>query len=62
MNRISYVLKYLAARCFRPPIFSGVNEEYSGQVFERSYAEDYLSAGSDIDAIWYYERRRWKSQ
>jgi hypothetical protein len=23
--------------------------------------EDYLAAASDMDAVWYYERRRWRA-
>ncbi len=28
---------------------------------DRSWHEDYLIGKSDMDAIWYYERRRWLS-
>jgi hypothetical protein len=28
---------------------------------DRSWHEDYLVGKSDIDAVWYYERRRWRS-
>ena len=27
---------------------------------ERGRVEDYMSAYSDTDAVWYYERRRWR--
>ena len=26
----------------------------------RGCIEDYLTASSDMDAVWYYERRRWR--
>jgi hypothetical protein len=25
------------------------------------WVEDYMTAASDMDAIWYYERRRWRA-
>ena len=28
---------------------------------DRSWHEDYLIGRSDMDAVWYYERRRWRS-
>ena len=28
---------------------------------DRSWHEDYLIGKSDLDAVWYYERRRWRS-
>lgn len=28
---------------------------------DRSWHEDYLIGKSDVDAVWYYERRRWRS-
>ncbi|MDP1699371.1 MAG: hypothetical protein Q8L53_00220 [Aestuariivirga sp.] len=28
---------------------------------DRSWHEDYLIGKSDMDAVWYYERRRWRS-
>lgn len=28
---------------------------------DRSWHEDYLVGKSDMDAFWYYERRRWRS-
>lgn len=28
---------------------------------DRSWHEGYLIGKSDIDAVWYYERRRWRS-
>lgn len=28
---------------------------------DRSWHEDYMIGKSDIDAAWYYERRRWRS-
>lgn len=27
----------------------------------RGSLEDYLTASSDMDAVWYYERRRWRA-
>lgn len=27
----------------------------------RAGVEDYLAAASDMDAVWYYERRRWRA-
>ena len=27
----------------------------------RGWVEDYMTASSDMDAIWYYERRRWRA-
>jgi hypothetical protein len=27
----------------------------------RGSVEDYLAASSDMDAVWYYERRRWRA-
>jgi hypothetical protein len=27
----------------------------------RGSVEDYLTASSDMDAVWYYERRRWRA-
>ena len=41
----------------RAPVTSaGAHDGVSG------WQEDYLLAHSDIDAMWYYERRRWRSQ
>jgi hypothetical protein len=28
---------------------------------DRSWHDDYLIGKSDLDAVWYYERRRWRS-
>ena len=28
---------------------------------DRGWHEDYLVGKSDMDAVWYYERRRWRS-
>lgn len=28
---------------------------------ERRWVEDYMNASSDMDAVWYYERRRWRA-
>lgn len=28
---------------------------------DRSWHEDYLIGKSDMDAVWYYERRRWRA-
>ncbi len=28
---------------------------------DRSWHDDYLTGKSDLDAAWYYERRRWRS-
>jgi hypothetical protein len=28
---------------------------------DRSWHEDYLVGKSDMDAVWYHERRRWRS-
>lgn len=25
------------------------------------WIEDYMNASSDMDAVWYYERRRWRA-
>ena len=27
----------------------------------RPWIEDYVNASSDVDAVWYYERRRWRA-
>jgi hypothetical protein len=27
----------------------------------RDWVDDYMHASSDMDAIWYYERRRWRA-
>ena len=36
------------------------NPESSSHV-DRSWHDDYLIGKSDMDAAWYYERRRWRS-
>ena len=28
---------------------------------DRRWVEDYMNASSDLDAVWYYERRRWRA-
>jgi hypothetical protein len=28
---------------------------------DRRWVEDYMNASSDMDAVWYYERRRWRA-
>jgi hypothetical protein len=33
----------------------------SSRQSDRSWHEDYLIGKSDMDAIWYYERRRWRA-
>lgn len=27
----------------------------------RHWVEDYITTSSDMDAVWYYERRRWRA-
>lgn len=27
----------------------------------RPWIEDHMNASSDVDAVWYYERRRWRA-
>jgi hypothetical protein len=33
----------------------------SSSHYDRSWHEDYLVGKSDMDAVWYYERRSWRS-
>ena len=42
------------------PASATVNPE-SHSHDDRSWHEGYLIGKSDIDAVWYYERRRWRS-
>ncbi len=42
------------------PTSSVVNSESSSHD-DRSWHDDYLIGKSDMDAAWYYERRRWRS-
>jgi hypothetical protein len=42
------------------PISAAINSESSNHD-DRSWHEDYLIGKSDMDAAWYYERRRWRS-
>jgi hypothetical protein len=42
--------------------FSGVTgSPESSSHDDRSWHENYLIGKSDMDAAWYYERRRWRS-
>ena len=40
---------------------SGAVNSASSHRSDRDWQEDYLIGMSDIDARWYYERRRWRS-
>lgn len=42
------------------PASATANPESSGHD-DRSWHDDYLIGKSDMDAVWYYERRRWRS-
>ena len=42
------------------PISAMTNPE-SSRHEDRSWHDDYLIGKSDMDAAWYYERRRWRS-
>lgn len=61
MENLCTILKVCAIGLGRFLFPSLDNHDYSGIVEVRSEAEDYLVAMSDMDAIWYYERRRWRS-
>ena len=39
---------------------ANVNPQNSSHA-DRSWHDDYLIGKSDMDAVWYYERRRWQS-
>ena len=40
---------------------SALANQESTRQDDRSWHDDYLSGKSDLDAAWYYERRRWRS-
>ena len=56
--------KFALTKMFSMPAFglSGVTGSPERSSHEdRSWHEDYLIGKSDMDAAWYYERRRWRS-
>ena len=53
-------MSMLAFGFFGAPILAMANPE-SPSHEDRSWHDDYLIGKSDMDAVWYYERRRWRS-
>ena len=55
--------KFLSFAFSEMPISKRSQASPSAHVDEagRGCPEDYLVASSDMDAIWYYERRRWRA-
>jgi hypothetical protein len=46
---------------FNEASISAVANPESSDHDDRSWHDDYLIGKSDMDAAWYYERRRWRS-
>ena len=40
---------------------SAINQSERFDQSDRNWVEDFLVGASDQDAIWYYERRRWRA-
>ena len=55
----SALTKLLSMPAFGLPGVSASSEFSSRD--DRSWHEDYLIGKSDMDAVWYCERRRWRS-
>jgi hypothetical protein len=55
MKRIFKIFGFARASRSSPPA-TGIGEHGA-----RHWQEDYLLGASDMDARWYYERRRWRT-
>lgn len=55
--------KFFSFALSKMPLAVRTNSPGSGQHDEvvRGWEEDFMAASSDMDAIWYYERRRWRA-
>jgi hypothetical protein len=55
--------KFALTKVFMPVSGLAGSSESSGSSSynDRSWHDDYLIGKSDMDAAWYYERRRWRS-
>ena len=56
--------KFLSFAFSRMPLalHSTPSVSTQGDKAVRPWIEDYMNASSDMDAVWYYERRRWRAQ
>ncbi len=57
---LSKLLSGLVFGFYGSPVSATANPESSSHD-DRSWHDDYLIGKSDMDAAWYYERRRWRS-
>ena len=57
---LSKVFSALVFGSYGLPASAMANSESPGHD-DRSWHDDYLIGKSDMDAAWYYERRRWRS-
>ena len=55
--------KFLSFAFSKMPLATRSNAFASGHHDEaaRPWIEDAVNASSDMDAVWYYERRRWRA-
>ena len=55
--------KFLSFAFSKMPLSQSSNPSTSNQEDKavRPWIEDYMNASSDVDAVWYYERRRWRA-
>jgi len=58
----SALTKLMSVMLFGPYGFRDAEKAESPSHDDRSWHEDYLIGKSDMDAVWYYERRRWRAQ
>ena len=53
--------KFLSFALSKMPLSKRTNPSVQEDKAVRPWIEDYMNASSDVDAVWYYERRRWRA-